>query len=58
MKMNPKNSSSENVEYRIGYSEGFCKKGVLKNFIKFTGKNLYQGRFFNKAAGLRLEPLF
>ena len=20
---------------------GFCKKGVLKNFAKFTGKNMY-----------------
>ena len=31
----------------------FCKKGVLRNFTKFTGKNLYQSLFFNKVAGLR-----
>ena len=31
----------------------FCKKGVLKNFLKFTRKNLYQSLFFNKVAGLR-----
>ena len=26
----------------------FCKKGVLRNFAKFTGKNLCQNLFFNK----------
>ena len=30
-----------------------CKKGVLRNFTKFTGKHLCQGLFFNKVAGLR-----
>ena len=29
------------------------KKGVLKNFVNFTGKNLCQGLFFNKVVGLR-----
>ena len=28
------------------------KKGVLRNFAKFTGKHLCQGLFFNKVAGL------
>ena len=28
------------------------KKGVLTNFVKFTGKHLYQSLFFNKTAGL------
>ena len=28
------------------------KKGVLKNFAKFTGKYLYQSLFFNKVACL------
>ena len=32
--------------------EVFCKKGVLKNFVKFTGKHLSQGLFFNKVADL------
>ena len=32
------------------------KKDFLKNFEKFTGKHLYQGLFFNKAAGLRPQP--
>ena len=30
------------------------KKGVLKNFVKLTGKHLYQSLFFNKVAGLKL----
>ena len=29
-----------------------CKKGVLGNFIKFTGKHLCQSLFFNKVAAL------
>ena len=28
--------------------EVFCKKGVLRNFAKFTGKHLCQSLFFNK----------
>ena len=33
--------------------EVFCKKGVLRNFAKFTGKHLCQSFFLNKVAGLR-----
>ena len=33
--------------------EVFYKKGVLKNFAKFTGKHLCQTLFFNKVAGRR-----
>ena len=29
------------------------KKGVLRNFSKFTGKHLCQSLFFNKVAGLK-----
>ena len=32
--------------------EVFCKKGILENFAKFTGKHLCQSLFFNKVAGL------
>ena len=32
-------------------SEAFCKKVVLRKFVKFTGKHLRQGVFFNKVAG-------
>ena len=31
----------------------FCKKGVLRNFAKFTGKHLYQRNLLNKIAGVR-----
>ena len=34
--------------------EVFCKKRVLRNFAKFTGKHLCQ-LFFNKVAGLRTD---
>ena len=29
----------------------FVRKGVLRNFAKFTGKHLCQSLFFNKVAG-------
>ena len=36
--------------FKIGY--------VLKNFVKFTGKNLCQSLFFNNVAGLiKLQAL-
>ena len=37
--------------------EVLCKKGILKNFAKFTEKQLCQSFFFNKAAGLRSVTL-
>ena len=37
---------------RSSIPEMFCKKYVLKNFTKFTGKHLCQSLFFNKVAGL------
>ena len=33
----------------------FCKKGVLRNFAKFTGKHLCQRFYFNKVVGLSLQ---
>ena len=35
----------------------FCKKCVLRNFTKFTGKRLCQSLFFNEVAGLRPATL-
>ena len=35
----------------------FCKKGVQRNFTKFTGKHLCLSLFFNKVAGLRSATL-
>ena len=39
--------------FRSSPPEMFCKKGVLKNIAKFTGKHLCQNLFLNKIAGLR-----
>ena len=44
---------SRKRQYRSRRPEVFCKKGVLKNFTKFTGKQLCQSLFFNKVAGLK-----
>ena len=38
---------------RSSHPDVFCKKGVLRNIAKLTGKNLCQSLFFNKVAGLR-----
>ena len=35
----------------------FCRKGVLRNFAKFTGKHLRQSLSFSKVAGLRPTTL-
>ena len=43
--------------FRSSRPEVFCKKGVLSNFTKFTGKHLCQRLFFNKVAGLRPATL-
>ena len=37
--------------------EVFCKKDVLRNFTKFTGKHLCQSLFLNKVADLRCFPV-
>ena len=42
---------NEFTEFRNSHLEVFCKKGVLENFAKFTGKNLCHSLFFNKVAG-------
>ena len=34
--------------------EMFCKKGVLRNFTKFTKEHQCQRLIFNKVAGLQL----
>ena len=35
----------------------FCEKGVLKIFVKFTAKHLFQSLYFDKFAGLRPATL-
>ena len=47
------------LEFVLKYSDlMFCKKGVLKNFAKFTGKHLCQIFFFNKVASQGQQHLF
>ena len=41
------------IQKQTSLPEVFYKKGVLRNFAKFTGKHLYASLFFNKVAGLR-----
>ena len=43
--------------FKSSHPELFCKKGVFKNFTKFTGKHLCQSLFLNKVAGLRPATL-
>ena len=43
------------LSFTFSRLEVFCKKGVLRNFTKVTGKHLRQSLFFNKVAGLRSE---
>ena len=43
---------SKSIKQKKESPDLFCKKGVLENFAKFTGKHLCQSLFFNKVAGL------
>ena len=45
------------IYLRSSHQRCSMKKGVLKNFTKFTGKHLCQSLFFNKVAGLRPAAL-
>ena len=44
-------------KYRSSRLEVFCKKGVLRNFEKLTGKHLCLSLLFNKVAGLKTVTL-
>ena len=46
------------LKHRSSRPGVFCKKGVLRNFTKFTVKHLCQSLFFNKVAGLRQGLFF
>ena len=41
---------AQEIRFRSSRPEVFCKKGVHRNFAKFTGKHLCQSLFFNKVA--------
>ena len=44
---------TESPIHRSSRQELFCKKSVLRNFAKFTGKHMCQSLFFNEITGLR-----
>ena len=44
-------------KYRSSRLEVFCRRGVLRNLEKITGKQLCQSLLFNKVAGLRTVNL-
>ena len=50
-KRNSLGKTRKMINQRSHRSKVFCKKGVLRNFVKFTGKHLCQSFFFNKVAG-------
>ena len=41
------------ILFRNSRPDVFCKKGILRNFAKLSGKRLCQSLYFNKVAGLR-----
>ena len=41
------------TSYRSSHRRCSVRKGVIRNFVKFTGKHLCQSLFFNKVEGLR-----
>ena len=43
------------THFRSSRPEMFYKKGVLRNFVKFTGKHL---SFFNKVADFRPQLIY
>ena len=47
-----------NFSFRRNRPEVSVKKGVLRNFAKFTGKHLCHRLFFNKVIGFRPATLF
>ena len=44
-------------KYRSSRLEVFCRKDVVRNFEKFTGKHLCQSILFNKVVGQRTVTL-
>ena len=47
--------SNQAFTHRSSHQKYSIKKGVLKNFTKFTKEHLCQGLFFNKSAGASLQ---
>ena len=56
-RLSGQNSTVEILKQRNSRPEVLCKKGIVRNFVKFTGKHLCYALFFNKVAGLRSSTL-
>ena len=52
-----KKSETNLKRKRSSSLEVFCRKGALRNFVKFTRKHLYQILFLKKVTGLRPATL-
>ena len=52
-----KKNKKKKKKIRRSRQEVFCKKGVLRNFEKLTGKHLCQSLFSNKVEDMRLAKL-
>ena len=48
--------NAKGLENKVTQQKLFSKKGVLRNFAKFTGKHQWQSLFFDKVAGLFGRP--
>ena len=49
--------SQPQIKFKGSLPEVFCRKDVLKDFAKFTGKHLCWSLFSNKFAGLKPATL-
>ena len=52
------NCKTNHILDRISHQKCSVREGVLRNFAKITGKQLYQSLFFDKVAGPRPAQVF
>ena len=57
MENESKSFANISIPFKSSHQRCSMKKGVLRNFTKFTEKHLCQSLFFNKVAGLRPATL-
>ena len=47
--------AASEINMQSSHQRCSVRKGVLRNFSKFTGKHLYHSLLFNKVTGLSLQ---
>ena len=57
MENESKSFANISIPFKSSHQRCSLKKGVLRNFTKFTRKHQCQSLFFNKVAGPRLANL-